>query len=80
VPKKKGKAAEPLYWVPEFMYVDWERPHLGGYLIGGDPGSFLPELWAWLIDEMDVKMLSISDVGRVKRSPGFADVAVKSWA
>jgi SAM-dependent methyltransferase len=43
------------------MYVDWDRPHLGGYLKGGDPGSYCPGLWSWLIEEQSVR--SMLDVG-----------------
>ena len=47
--------------VPEHMYVDAEHPHLGGYLKGGDAGSYYPELWTWLIEEQGVR--SMIDVG-----------------
>ena len=35
--------------------------HLGGYVPGGDPASWYPDLFLWLINEMEVK--SIIDVG-----------------
>ena len=45
---------------PDF-YVDEERPHLGGYLIGGDPATYYPDLWEWFIREQGVE--SMVDVG-----------------
>src|SRR5258705_11777792 len=38
-----------------------QRPHLGGYWIGGDDGTFAPEVWRALIDEKQVR--SVIDVG-----------------
>lgn len=35
--------------------------HLGGYVSGGDPATFYPELWTWLVREAGVK--SVLDVG-----------------
>lgn len=35
--------------------------HLGGNVIGGDPKTFYPELWDWLIKEFGIK--SVLDVG-----------------
>lgn len=43
------------------MYVDRTRPHLGGYLKGGDPGSWYPALWDWMIAELDIT--SMIDIG-----------------
>jgi SAM-dependent methyltransferase len=48
-------------WIPDFMYVDRERPHLGGYLIGGDQGSYYPDLWHWLVTKYHLR--SVVDVG-----------------
>ena len=53
--------AAPAIWVPDHMYVDWERPHLGGYLKGGDAGSFYPVMWTWLVRKYRIK--SVIDVG-----------------
>ncbi len=50
-----------LYWVPDNMAVDWERPHLGGYLVGGDPGSYYPALWTWMVRKY--RITSVVDVG-----------------
>ena len=47
--------------VPDHMHVDEARPHLGGYLRGGDPGSFCPRLWKWLIENEGVS--AMIDVG-----------------
>jgi len=47
--------------IPDFMYVDESRPHLGGYLKGGDSGSFYPEMWTWLVRKY--KITSVIDVG-----------------
>ena len=35
--------------------------HLGGYTPGGDPATFFPDLWAWLVEELGVR--SVIDVG-----------------
>lgn len=43
---------------PAEFYVD---RHLGGYIIGGDPATYFPELWRWLVDEYGVR--SVIDVG-----------------
>jgi len=49
-------------WIrPQTMYVDPERPHLGGYHVGGDPLSWCPALWEWLVEELGVR--SMLDVG-----------------
>lgn len=42
---------------PEFV-VDG---HLGGYIRGGDPATYYPALWAWLVRAYGVK--SVLDVG-----------------
>lgn len=47
--------------IPDFMYVDEARPHLGGYLRGGDPGSFYPAMWTWLVRKYRIE--SVIDVG-----------------
>lgn len=35
--------------------------HLGGYVAGGDPATYFPDLWQWLIDKAGVT--SMLDVG-----------------
>jgi SAM-dependent methyltransferase len=45
---------------PEF-YVEEKRPHLGGYIAGGDPATYFPDLWDWLVFARGVK--SVIDVG-----------------
>lgn len=37
------------------------KPHLGGYRLGGDIATSYPDLWDWVIKELDVK--SVIDVG-----------------
>jgi SAM-dependent methyltransferase len=37
------------------------REHLGGYVEGGDPATWFPDLWQWLIDSVGVT--SMLDVG-----------------
>lgn len=37
------------------------KPHLGGYIHGGDDATYYPGLWRWLIDERGVS--SVLDVG-----------------
>jgi SAM-dependent methyltransferase len=41
--------------------TDRQRPHLGGNLDGGDPRTFCPELWRWLVDRYKVR--TVYDVG-----------------
>ena len=41
-------------------YVD-ERDHLGGYIRGGDPATYYPRLWRWIVEELGVD--SVLDVG-----------------
>lgn len=41
--------------------MDAHRMHLGGNMKGGDPHSFTPEVWAWLIETYKPK--SVLDVG-----------------
>jgi SAM-dependent methyltransferase len=42
-------------------YIDTENPHLGGYIPGGDPATYYPRLWSWLVEERGVE--SVIDVG-----------------
>jgi SAM-dependent methyltransferase len=35
--------------------------HLGGYLVGGDAGSYCPQLWSWIVKRRKVR--SVIDVG-----------------
>jgi len=43
------------------MVVDSERPWLGGYFPDGDPGSYFPDFWRWVIEKY--KIHSVIDVG-----------------
>lgn len=45
---------------PSF-YTENARPHLGGYIEGGDPATWFPELWDWLMFVCNVR--SVIDVG-----------------
>jgi len=38
-----------------------EQGHLGGYIQGGDPATYFPDLWSWLVEEYGV--CSMVDVG-----------------
>lgn len=51
----QAPASEPHF------YINPERPHLGGYIIGGDVATEFPDLWRWLVRELGVK--SVVDVG-----------------
>ena len=35
--------------------------YLGGYIVGGDPNTWYPELWDWIIAELGIK--SVIDIG-----------------
>ena len=41
--------------------IDPTRPHLGGNLIGGDPKTFYPSLWKWLVERFEIS--TVLDVG-----------------
>ena len=43
------------------FYVDQEKPHLGGYIVGGDAATSYPDLWSWLVKDYGVE--SVLDVG-----------------
>lgn len=45
---------------PDF-YIEALRPHLGGYIRGGDPATYFPALWDWLVLARGVQ--SVVDVG-----------------
>lgn len=42
-------------------YVDPAYPHLGGNTAGGNPNTFYPDLWAWMVKRLDIK--SVFDLG-----------------
>jgi SAM-dependent methyltransferase len=35
--------------------------HLGGYIHGGDPGTWCPHLWSWVVKEFQIR--SVLDIG-----------------
>jgi SAM-dependent methyltransferase len=37
------------------------EPNVGGDIVGGDPATFYPDLWRWLVEELELK--SVLDVG-----------------
>lgn len=41
--------------------ADSYAEHLGGFVPGGDPATYYPELWTWLVEEFGAR--SILDVG-----------------
>ncbi len=43
------------------FYVADAAPHLGGFITGGDPATYYPELWRWLVEEHGIR--SVLDVG-----------------
>lgn len=47
--------------MPELKHGMIVDEHLGGYVPGGDPDTWYPDLWRWLIDDQGVK--SMIDVG-----------------
>lgn len=40
---------------------DPAQQHLGGYVVGGDDATWYPDLWKWLVKELEIK--SVLDVG-----------------
>src|SRR5437762_10987615 len=47
--------------MPKLMEKMVKDGHLGGYIPGGDPGTWCPALWTWTIDKFAVD--SVLDVG-----------------
>jgi SAM-dependent methyltransferase len=45
--------------MPKMMMV--KDGHLGGYIHGGDPGTWCPHLWSWVVKEYEIR--SVLDVG-----------------
>lgn len=45
--------------MPKLMMV--KDGHLGGYIHGGDPGTWCPLLWSWVVKEFQIR--SVLDVG-----------------
>lgn len=43
------------------FYTQDDKPHLGGYIVGGDPATWYPDLWRWLVEDYGVR--SVVDVG-----------------
>ncbi len=43
------------------MFEQIQQGHLGGYIVGGDPATWYPDLWRWLVDSLGVR--STLDVG-----------------
>ena len=44
------------------LYVtSLQRPHLGGNIDGGDPRTYYPSMWAWLVNHFRIR--SVYDVG-----------------
>jgi SAM-dependent methyltransferase len=41
--------------------VDNSKPHLGGNLPGGDPSTFCPKSWSYIIEKYQIK--SVTDIG-----------------
>lgn len=59
---KKGFARISIGADVKFMKGDMiTEGHLGGYVSGGDPATYYPDLWNWLV--MDFGIRSIIDVG-----------------
>src|SRR4029077_18059493 len=65
--QEEGGMQAPV--APEF-YVEEERPHLGGYIRGGDPATYYPQLWEWFLREQGV--MSVLGVG-CGEGPALAD-------
>jgi SAM-dependent methyltransferase len=45
--------------MPKLMMI--KDGHLGGYIHGGDPGTWSPHLWSWVLEEFQIR--SVLDVG-----------------
>ena len=45
--------------MPKLLMV--KDGHLGGYIHGGDPGTWCPHLWSWIVKEFHIQ--SVLDIG-----------------
>lgn len=57
--------------------IDKDQPHLGGNEPGGDPHSFFPELWAWMVKKLDVKRVLDVGCGEGHAMGAFAKLGCK---
>lgn len=53
---------------------DNENPHLGGNVKGGDPKTWFPELWTWLVNTFKVKNVLDLGCGQGHSMDYFANV------
>lgn len=63
IEEKKMETTPTTNWREEDhpFFEDLEKPHLGGYRVGGDEATTYPDLWTWLVN--DLKVESVIDVG-----------------
>lgn len=52
---------EQSYIDKDNHFVDPSLPHLGGNTAGGNPATFFPELWKWMVARLEIE--SVFDVG-----------------
>ena len=53
--------------------------HLGGYIQGGDPGTWCPHLWSWIVKEFEIRSVLDVGCGEGHSTKFFHDLAAKPW-
>ena len=56
-----------------------EHGHLGGYIVGGDPATYYPDLWAWLVKEHGVRSVLDVGCGEGHALRYFRELGVLAW-
>jgi SAM-dependent methyltransferase len=52
--------------------------HLGGYLQGGDPGSWCPNLWQWAVSTLQVESVLELGCGEGRATRAFRDLGCRA--
>ena len=61
------------------LAIDPEHPHLGGYVPGGDPATWYPDLWKWVVEERRVKSVLDVGCGEGHTVRFFRELGIAAW-
>lgn len=71
-----ASATETNAWGLE---VVTDAPHLGGFVRGGDPGTFEPRLWKWLYETHSVRTVIDVGCGDGAAVSFFESLGARAW-